>query len=69
MQRKYYTLVIFEDGQWSPQFGDYSKADVKSEADDCHFGYRAIRRKDMKIIETNTAQQAEINAAVAELNK
>lgn len=68
--RTYYTLLVrsMESGwRWSPEFGDWSRDVVKSEADDLHEGYKAIKRKDMKIITTGSEVTA-INAAVAKLN-
>ena len=64
MSRRYFTLCIREDGQWAPQFGDYSKADVRTEMDLERAHHRA---KDMRIVESGDSQ-SEINAAVAHLN-
>lgn len=61
-RKYYYTLAVCEDGQWSPQFGDYSKATVKDEMQD----YPAKNRH--KQILMTWDDQDSINSAIAELN-
>jgi hypothetical protein len=65
--RAYYTLAVREDGQWSPQFGDYSKSVVEQERDDICDGYGGPKKKDTRILKTG-ARQAELNAAIRALN-
>lgn len=70
MAKKYYTLVIREDGIWSPQFGDYDKSVVTQEAIDSYSrdcDGKRIPVKDRKVLTTGP-RQADINAAVAALN-
>lgn len=64
MIKPYWTLFIREDGRWSPQFGDYSKAVVVQEMRDSWDEYQ---RRDRRIVCTDDTQEA-INAAEAELN-
>lgn len=44
----YYTLIVREDGQWIPEFGDFDKAIVRSELQD--YRDRGTRAGDLKII-------------------
>jgi hypothetical protein len=62
--RKYYTLIVRENGRWSPEFGDYRKAVVRDELEDQRTHHK---RKDLMVITTEDVQ-ASINAAIAELN-
>jgi hypothetical protein len=67
MSREYYTLAVYEDGHWSPQFGDYSRAVVKQEREDWHDsqGYPYAH---LTIISTGPLQ-ADIDAGIRALNK
>ncbi|MQW73435.1 hypothetical protein GHK50_20930 [Sinorhizobium medicae] len=67
--RKYHTLVVIDGTpgcRWSPEFGDYDLETVKDERDD--YLDRGWKRRELQIITTGDTQ-AEIDAAVAELNK
>ncbi|PDT45336.1 hypothetical protein CO661_24030 [Sinorhizobium fredii] len=67
--RKYYTLVSIDGSpgcKWAIEFGDYNCTTVEDERDD--FLDRGWKRRELKIITTGDTQ-AEIDAAVAELNK
>lgn len=64
--KRYYTLAVREDGVWSPQFGDYSRATVHEEMADMLD--HDVRRKDLKVIETDDTQVS-IMAAIERLNK
>jgi hypothetical protein len=64
MGKCYHTLVIKEDGFWSPQFGDYDRETVESEADEYR---RDLPSSSILIISTND-DQASINQGVAKLN-
>ena len=60
---RYFTLCVFEDGRWSPEFGDYDRAVVEQERLDCGYdGYLC------DIICTGE-DQAAIDDAVSQLNK
>lgn len=66
MAKKYYTLFCQEtDGQWYPQFGDYSRAVVAQEALDSYaVEYAAARRKIVRHLDTLVslnAQQRKLN--------
>lgn len=65
--KKYYTLVLREDGErWRPEFGSYTRQDVRDEmADYTAYDYRSCDAK----ITTSGEAQADIDAAVGELNK
>lgn len=68
----YYTLFVYEKhtqmhGQWVNYFGDYDKDVVQDEADDLHFGWNSIQRKNMRIVKTSD-QQTDIDAALDKLN-
>jgi hypothetical protein len=65
MAKQYFTLVIFENGSWAPQFGDYVRSVVQDERDD--YREHDVLLKHMKIIKT-TDDQASIDSAVAQLN-
>ena len=58
----YYTLLTYENGTWSPQFGDYDRETVSLERRDCYSA------DETKILKTRTARQSEINSAIAALN-
>lgn len=63
---RYYTLLCREpDGQWYPQFGDFSRECVEQEANDTYA--RDYRRADRKIICTGRGQK-EIAAKILSLN-
>lgn len=64
---KYFTLLTRDDAtsRWGIQFGDYSRANVEAEARDA---YRETKAANRRIICTG-AEQSDIDAAVAELNK
>jgi len=65
--KPYFTLLEKnDDGLWTIEFGAYDKEDCKSELDDRVD--HDVRRRNLKIITTG-AKQAEINAAVAKLNR
>lgn len=65
---KYYTLVTRDaEGVWSPQFGDYDRTVVKEELDYYKSSY-GYKRDDIKILQTNTAYQKDISAAIESLN-
>lgn len=68
--RTYHTLLLLEHddkgSRWAIGFGDYDRDTVEFERDDHRdHGYRA---KELKII-TTTDLQADIDAAVRELNE
>lgn len=62
--RTYFTLAIYEDKVWSPQFGDYSHSVVADERDD---SWSDLPIKATKILKTND-DQASIDFAVQALN-
>lgn len=66
--RRYYSLLVREPSKlWGIEFGDYDRRVVAAEGDDVkQCGSWPVGTK-IKIIETPETQ-AEINAAVAELN-
>lgn len=73
MARKYHTLLICYPhenipgaGNWQIHFGDYDKEVVKQELEDEHDS--GTFKKNLKIITTGP-KQADIDAAVAELNQ
>lgn len=68
MARKYYTLVEFRDGRWTPEFGDFDKETVAQERRDRLDSYDALKASQIKVISSGAAQ-AEIDAAVAKLNQ
>lgn len=57
----YYTLLVWLDGAWKPQFGDYSRGVVVQEGKDSWPGHRK------SVIRTEDTQAA-IDARVKELN-
>ena len=67
MSKRYHVLLTREDGTaWAIAFGDYSRATVKEErVDHRDHDWKA---RDLKIITTGDTQ-AEIDAAVAEINR
>jgi hypothetical protein len=76
--RKYYTLVSKSAAPsdiWAIEFGDYDRETVKEEMRERRYqdtlGMRVhhSQRIEYKIITTNSDAQAEIDLAVAELNK
>lgn len=67
--RKYHTLCIIDGSPgcpWSPEFGDYDWDTVWAEW--LEMRDRGWKRSELEIITTGDTQ-AEINAAVAALNK
>jgi hypothetical protein len=67
---KYYTLAEKDDGEngrWCILFGDYDKAAVIEERDIVQYADGTPRSR-LKILETSDVQ-ADINAALAELNR
>lgn len=67
MAERYYTLAERADnGRWYPQYGSYQRDDVVLERET----YRGMgcKAKDLKII-TSNHEQADINAAIAKLNR
>lgn len=71
MAKPYFTLVFNEGSHlaepWGIAFGDYDRAFVEQVRDDLADSWDAPK-KAFKIIRTETAKQAEIDAAVARLN-
>lgn len=69
--RKYYTLISKYSqpgGTWAAEFGDYSRGIVQGEKREYEYNSElAGKMMEYKIIETGD-KQAEINAAIAELN-
>lgn len=67
-KRVYYTLVLRDDGdrRWRPEFGDYDRSSVQAEMES--YTEHAYLKKNAKII-TSGDKQAEIDAAVAQLNE
>lgn len=65
MGRTYFTLAVREDGQWSPQFGDYDNGVVCEEAHE--YQQCGTLKRDIKVIES-ADDQPSINAAIAALN-
>lgn len=65
-KKVYYTLCLRDDGdgRWRPEFGDYDYNAVRAEKQ-CYVGDYLMRN--MAIIKSGDSQ-AEIDAAVAELN-
>lgn len=66
--RPYYTLAIRQEGRWSPQFGDYSRAVVAQEARDAYASGAPIHAHDRKIVKSAPDCDA-IDEAVASLNR
>lgn len=66
----YYTVAVRTNGKFGIEFGAYSKQDCENEVEDMldGFSYLGVKRKDIKIIRTNTARQSEINEAIKLLN-
>ena len=68
LARPYYTLAVLpksEGNQWSPQFGDYSKAVVAQELEDTRSDWSRGSR--FKIIKTSDNQRM-INEGIDQLN-
>lgn len=65
MAKRYYTLAVREDGQWTAQFGDYDRETVQAELDD--YVDHDYRKRDLRIVQSND-DQASIMNAVARLN-
>ena len=63
--RKYYSLLIREDGRWTMQFGGYVKAVVMQERRD---SYGSVKGKDWCVVCTGDRQE-EIVAKVKKLNQ
>jgi hypothetical protein len=67
MSRRYHVLLTREGGvAWAIAFGDYSRATVNEERTD--YRDHDWKARDLKIITTGDTQ-AEIDAAVAEINR
>lgn len=66
MSRRYFTLAVYENGRWGPQFGDYDRETVKYELED--YVDQGHRRKHLRIIETGN-KQVDVNAGIEALNK
>lgn len=65
---KYYTLCTRDaDGVWSPQFGDYDRSMVREEQTHYRESY-GYRYADLRIVETPSDRQQDINAAIDSLN-
>ena len=64
---KYYTLIIKENGIWSPQFGDPDKEAVKDERADWLHNDDTLTAADVKIIRTGSFQ-SEIDAKIKAIN-
>jgi hypothetical protein len=65
-KRTYYSLVVWEDDAWAQQFGDYSRKVVRDELEDYRYSL-GYRRDQLRILATGD-EQADIDAAVAQLN-
>ena len=65
MKHRYYSLLIHSNGAWGVEFGDYDREEVEAERDSYLDGNTGERTR---IIRTSD-QQADIDAAVAELNR
>lgn len=68
-KRKYFTLLAIDGTPrcpWAAELGDYDGTAVDAERDD--YIDRGWKRKELKIITTGDTQ-AEIDAAIADLNK
>lgn len=65
MAKKYFSLVVKEDGRWSVQFGDYDRECVESERDD--YADRGHKASALRILATADSQAA-IDLAVGKLN-
>lgn len=64
--RKYYSIIVRDAGQWSPQFGDYVKRVVRAE---CRDSYSEYTSDNIRIIETDDAGgQSAIDTVVSALN-
>lgn len=64
----YYTLAQRIDGRWAIQFGDYDRATVVAERDDMCQSFGGPLKRDTTIVRTESAWQADIDAAIARLN-
>ena len=73
MKRKYYTLIVREDGAWSAHFGDFDHAVVSAERDEITGPHVSahhvcpVKKSDTKILTTND-DQGSINIAIAAIN-
>ena len=63
MSRKYYTLVVHEDGWWNVEFGSYSRAEIRENLDDYWYD---LPKSQYRILATSD-DQAAINAALRKL--
>lgn len=59
----YYTLAVFQNGEYSPQFGDYDLNVVRQEMRDEWRGFKT------KILRTSSARQKEIDKVIRDLNR
>ena len=64
----YYTLLVRDENKpWEIAFGDYDEETVIDERDDYTEGQN-YKKKNTKIVRTNTARQSEIDKVVRKLN-
>lgn len=61
IERTYYTLLVYEHGNWGIQFGDFDRDVVEQERRDSYARSRAT-------IISSAPEQAEIDAVVAQMN-
>lgn len=64
--KRYFSLLVRENGKWAPQFGDYSKSVVKSELRE--WRDNGAKAGDLKIVEHDDSKAA-LDAAIARLNQ
>lgn len=63
----YFTLLERMDGQWFPAYGSYDKEDANSEFQE-YVDNGTAKRKDLKIVKTETHYIEEIEREIAKLN-
>lgn len=65
--RKYYGLVLREEGMWTWAFGDFDKECVVFERDDYRDG--GVKAKDLNIVTfASVPSQAQVDELIADLN-
>ena len=69
MKKAYYTLMVYntEHNKWYQEFGDYSKAVVRSELEHLNEGYEGILKQNMKIVKSGDTQ-SEIDSIINKVN-
>lgn len=64
--RPYYVLFVRELGQWTQQFGDYSRATVAEERQD--YRDHDCRASDLRIVRIKSDLQTDCDAVLAGMN-